>query len=580
MTDAEPEPMIISDAVYISHGEGSSNTKNTDEEKVFRVCFKRVGNKRKVNLAGIGVAMCDMEGEVVFEKWKEVEVVRGERVNKRSVDGMALLEALNSAAAFGVKRIVLCFDYHTLFQYVSGRWQPQQQKQHVEAKLHDGMMPKCPHEGCETELKVEGCENILTPKLAEMMKKLLKEASILVTEKFYCPYPKCSTLMSKTELHHLPRSIYEIGARMCDKCRAIEKRFGRNAATKKTQRNLLNAAKVMKILLISSSEKFLRSLSPKWNTHTIERRNKPEIDTLSLDDLHNNLEIYELEVKGTSSSSTQNVAFVSSNSTISTNGEVNTAHDVTTASTQATTVNSTTIDNLSDAEILEEPLKESLCNENETIGFDKSKVKCYNCHKRGHFARESRAPRNQENRIRENTRKVMPVETTTSNALISCDGVEVAIAELRRKLELAQKQIDEIELTVEKLENSSKSLSKLIDCQIVDMWHTEFVNERIVIEPTVKKPVVETSEAKDGADKPKVVKNNNGNFMPPKPDLSFSGLEEFVNEPTVSEPIVKKPVVESSQAKDSEPKPKIVRKSNVAPLIEDWVSDSEEEDAP
>ncbi|GJT30886.1 hypothetical protein Tco_0911161 [Tanacetum coccineum] len=71
-----------------------------------------------------------------------------------------------------------------------------------------------------------------------------------------------------------------------------------------------------------------------------------------------------------------------------------------------------------------------------------------------------------------------------------------------------------------------------------------------------------------------------GNFMPPKPDLSFSGLEEFVNEPTVSEPIVKKPVVESSQAKDSEPKPKIVRKSNVAPLIEDWVSDSEEEDAP
>ncbi|GKG34977.1 hypothetical protein Tco_0437673, partial [Tanacetum coccineum] len=102
--------MIISDAVYISHGEGSSNTKNTDEEKVFRVCFKgivseeRVRNKRKVNLAGIGVAMCDMEGEVVFEKWKEVEVVRGERVNKRSVDGMALLEALNSAAAFGVKR--------------------------------------------------------------------------------------------------------------------------------------------------------------------------------------------------------------------------------------------------------------------------------------------------------------------------------------------------------------------------------------------------------------------------------------------------------------------------------------------
>ncbi|GKA50955.1 ribonuclease H-like domain-containing protein [Tanacetum coccineum] len=61
-------------------------------------------------------------------------------------------------------------------------------------------------------------------------------------------------------------------------------------------------------------------------------------------------------------------------------------------------------------------------NGNETIGFDKSKVKCYNCHKRGHFARECRALRNQENMNRENTRRVLLVETTTSNALVSCDG--------------------------------------------------------------------------------------------------------------------------------------------------------------
>ncbi|GJR49085.1 hypothetical protein Tco_1317188 [Tanacetum coccineum] len=83
------------------------------------------------------------------------------------------------------------------------------------------------------------------------------------------------------------------------------------------------------------NQKFLRSLSSEWNTHTIVWRNKPEIDTLSLDDLYNNLKIYELEVKGTSSSSTntQNVAFVSSNSTSNINGVVNTAHGVTTAST-------------------------------------------------------------------------------------------------------------------------------------------------------------------------------------------------------------------------------------------------------
>ncbi|GKA85221.1 hypothetical protein Tco_0806875 [Tanacetum coccineum] len=96
-----------------------------------------------------------------------------------------------------------------------------------------------------------------------------------------------------------------------------------------------------------------RSLSPEWNTYTIVWMNKPEIDTLSLDDLYNNLKIYEPEVKGTSSSSTniQNLAFVSSNSNNSTNRAVNTAHGVTTASTQATAVNSTTIDNLSDVVI-------------------------------------------------------------------------------------------------------------------------------------------------------------------------------------------------------------------------------------
>ncbi|GJU09707.1 hypothetical protein Tco_1132103 [Tanacetum coccineum] len=221
---------------------------------------------------------------------------------------------------------------------------------------------------------------------------------------------------------------------------AVEKRFGGNAATKKTQRNILKQQ--YENFTASISEKFLRSLSPEWNTHTIVWRNKPEIDTLSLDDLYNNLKIYEPEVKETSSSSTntQNVAFVSSNNTISTNGAVNTAHGATTVSTQTSAVNSTTIDNLSDAVICaffaSQPNSPQLDNEdlqqihpddleemdlrwqmamltirarrfskktrrkfsvngNEIIGFDKN---------------------------RENTRRVMPVKTTTSNALISCDG--------------------------------------------------------------------------------------------------------------------------------------------------------------
>ncbi|GKD04567.1 ribonuclease H-like domain-containing protein [Tanacetum coccineum] len=359
----------------------------------------------------------------------------------------------------------------------------------------------------------------------------------------------------------------------------------------------------------------------------------------------------------------------------STNGVVNTAHDAITASTQVTAVNSTTIDNLSDAIICaffaNQPNSPQLDNEDlqqihpddleemdlrwqmamltmrarrflkntgrkffvngtETIGFYKSKVECYNCHKRGHFARECRARRNQENKNKEYTRSV-PVETTTSNALISCDGLgdydlsdqakegptnfalmvysstssnsEVStdsncsssclenvkilkeqneqvlkdlrtskinaityktglesvkarllvykknesvykedIKVLKREIHLREVAISRsfrreswkfgskskmrIQLTVENSKNSSKNISKLLDCQIVDKCKTSLGYNAIPPPYT-------------------------GNFMPPKPDLSFSGLEEFVNEPIISKPTVKEP---------------------------DWVSDGEEED--
>ncbi|GJX07640.1 ribonuclease H-like domain-containing protein [Tanacetum coccineum] len=218
------------------------------------------------------------------------------------------------------------------------------------------------------------------------------------------------------------------------------------------------------------NQKFLRSLSQEWTMHTIMWRNKLEIETLSLDDLFNNLKAYELEVKGTSSSTTNshNVAFLSSRSTNSATRAVNTAQGVNTASTQGAADSSTTVENLSDAVIysffasqpsipqldnkdlqqinpddLEEMdlrwniailtmrVKRFLKNNRrkldmankERIGFDKSKVECFNCHKRGHFARKCRAPRNQNSRNREPTRRTVLVEKTTSNTLVSqCDG--------------------------------------------------------------------------------------------------------------------------------------------------------------
>ncbi|GJY02686.1 hypothetical protein Tco_0360838 [Tanacetum coccineum] len=101
------------------------------------------------------------------------------------------------------------------------------------------------------------------------------------------------------------------------------------------------------------NQKFLRSLSQEWTMHTIVWRNKPEIKTLSLDDLFNNLKAYESEVKGTSSSTTNshNVAFLSSSSTNSATKAVNTAQGVNTASTQGAADSSITVENSSDAVI-------------------------------------------------------------------------------------------------------------------------------------------------------------------------------------------------------------------------------------
>ncbi|GJT33218.1 ribonuclease H-like domain-containing protein [Tanacetum coccineum] len=230
---------------------------------------------------------------------------------------------------------------------------------------------------------------------------------------------------------------------------AVEKRFGGNGATKKTQRNLLkqqyknSTAPSSEMLdqtfdrlqkLVSRLElldeklsqedvnkKLLRSLSPEWNTHVVVWRNKADLDTMSMDDLYNNLKVYEPEVKGMSSS-------------------------ITTASTQVNTAYSTNIENLSDAVIydleemdlrwqmamltmrarrfLKNTGRKLTVNGNETIGFDKSKAECYNCHKRGHFARECRAPRNQDNKNKESSRRSVSMEISSSTALVSCDGLD------------------------------------------------------------------------------------------------------------------------------------------------------------
>ncbi|GKE86835.1 ribonuclease H-like domain-containing protein, partial [Tanacetum coccineum] len=195
---------------------------------------------------------------------------------------------------------------------------------------------------------------------------------------------RSTLLMAIPNEHQLKFNSYKDAKTLMQ---AIENRFGGNTATQKTQKNIL--------------------------------KNKPEIKTLSLDDLFNNLKAYESEVKGTSSSTinSHNVAFLSSSNTNSATRVVNTAQGVNTASTQGAADGSTTniaMLTMRTRRFLKNTRRKLDMTNKERIGFNKSKVECFNCQKRGHFAKECRAPRNQDSRNREPTRRTVPVGETTS----------------------------------------------------------------------------------------------------------------------------------------------------------------------
>ncbi|GKA73499.1 ribonuclease H-like domain-containing protein, partial [Tanacetum coccineum] len=185
--------------------------------------------------------------------------------------------------------------------------------------------------------------------------------------------------------------------------------------------------------------KLLRSLPLAWNNIALIMRNKPDLNTMSMDDLYNDLKVYEAEIKSqsslSSSSNSQNMAFISSENTSSTNEAVNTAHEVFIANSQGQASFSSYTDDVMFSFFmamltmrvkifLKKTGRNLNFNGKETVGFDKTKVECYNCHRRGHFARECRAPRNQGNRNGDvdNARRVVPVETS-ANALVVQDGI-------------------------------------------------------------------------------------------------------------------------------------------------------------
>nr|GEV25190.1 ribonuclease H-like domain-containing protein [Tanacetum cinerariifolium] len=121
-------------------------------------------------------------------------------------------------------------------------------------------------------------------------------------------------------------------------------------------------------------------------------------------------------------------------------------------------------------------------NGNETIGFDKSNMECYNCQKRRDFARECRALRNQDNMYKESSKRSVPMEITTFTALVSCDD------------EFVNKPVVK-NYKAKSSEEVPKVVSKNDDALIIEEWVSD-IKEEDVSQPKIEKRIVRQSIAK------------------------------------------------------------------------------------
>nr|GEX04977.1 hypothetical protein [Tanacetum cinerariifolium] len=347
--------------------------------------------------------------------------------------------------------------------------------------------------------------------------------------------------------------------------------------------------------ITTAEEKAQRRLK---DTHAVVWRNKSDLDTMSMDDLYNNLKVYELEVKevSSSSSSTQNMSFVSSsnNNTSSTNRVVNnaqvvnTANRISTASTQVNAAYSTNSDNLNDIEEMDLIWQMAMLTMRARRFLKKTRRKLTingmrlsvlinpkwsattatrvdillgSAELHEIKTTSTRKPQEEKSELMVLGYKTClnsmeeRIEIYKTNKSIYLEDIkvvkveiqigEITIRELRKKLEIAQKEKDDIQVIVDKLKNASKSLNKLIECQIVDnsKINLGYENYNAVPPPYT------------------------GNFMPRTLDLSYTGLDELVN----------KHVVKNCKAKSSKEEPKAVRMNDDALIIEEWVSNDEKE---
>ncbi|GJZ60288.1 ribonuclease H-like domain-containing protein [Tanacetum coccineum] len=167
---------------------------------------------------------------------------------------------------------------------------------------------------------------------------------------------------------------------------AIKTRFGGNDESKKMQKYILKQQ--FEGFYVSNSEGLhkgydrFQSLLSQLEIHGAGAPLKMQIiSSLGLY-LLPSLKVFESDVKGStaSSSSTQNVAFVSEN----TSG-----------------TNDVPMIPMRMKKFYKKTGRKLQFDAKEPVGFDKIIVECYNCHKTGHFARECRSKGNQDSRRRD-----------------------------------------------------------------------------------------------------------------------------------------------------------------------------------
>nr|GEZ20783.1 putative ribonuclease H-like domain-containing protein [Tanacetum cinerariifolium] len=248
------------------------------------------------------------------------------------------------------------------------------------------------------------------------------------------------------------------------------------------------------------------------------------IDNLDIDDLYNNLKVYEADIKGSprSSSNSQNAAFVSTESTSSAN-ELNVAYSVSTAtglSSQAQG-SSSYADELMFLFFTNQSSSPQLDNEDlEQIDQDdleemdlKWQVKCFNCHRRGHFSRDCRSAKNSRNRSRDagNTgyrgkdNGKRPAKQEDEKALVVQDGLGY---------------------------DSPFNEKEVLDIKEEEVTETVFDNRSSDEENSLANDRFKISEGYHV-----VPPSLTGNYMPPKSDVSFAGLDDSIYKLKISETV-------------------------------------------